>query len=160
MRTRLPGRARGIRAGLAAGLVAILVAMAVRFPNAPHFTLPCVFHILTGLPCLFCGGTRAMRAIMHGQWELALYLNPLAFPVFLAVLLAVLFLVIEAVRGRPLRDWEGLLCRTGRFVPVAAALCLAWWLTHIVLALKTPKSELVDLRNPIAEKARSFFERH
>jgi hypothetical protein len=156
--TRLPGAARGLRAGLAAGIVAILAAIVLipRFPHAPFLSLPCAFHALTGLPCLFCGGTRAMRAILHGQWELALYLNALAFPALLAAMGVLGLLVIEAVRGRRLCDWASLPPR--RFLPVVLALGLAWWLPHLVLALKTPKPELVDLRNPVAGKLRSFFE--
>lgn len=28
---------------------------------------PCAFHMLTGLYCPGCGGTRAVRALMHGR---------------------------------------------------------------------------------------------
>jgi len=99
-----------------------------------------------------------MRAILHGQWNLALYLNPLAFPALLVAVFVAASLVIEAVRGRPLCDWGARLPRTVRFAPVVIALCLAWWLSQIVLALQTPKPELVDLRNPLAGKLRSLFD--
>jgi hypothetical protein len=97
-----------------------------------------------------------MRAVLHGRWELALYLNPLAFPALLAALCVLVVLVIEVVRGRRLCDWEALV--VCRFAPVVLALCLAWWLPHIALALKTPKPELVDLRNPIAATIRTVLE--
>jgi hypothetical protein len=97
-----------------------------------------------------------MRALLHGRWELALYLNPLAFPALLAALCLLGILVIEAVRGRRLCNWEALPAR--RFAPVVLALCLVWWLPHIVLALKAPKPELVDLKNPIAATLRAVLE--
>jgi len=158
LRSSQGARARGIRAGIAAGIAAALVALACGLPLPP--SLPCAFHALTGLPCLFCGGTRAADALLHGQWERALYLNPLAFPALLAALLVAGVLAIEAVRGRPLCDWERALRPAGgRLAAATAALCLAWWLPHVVLALKTPKPELVNLHNPVAGKLRSLFDR-
>lgn len=37
----------------------------------------CTFKTLTGLPCAFCGGTRALRAIGHFKFVEAFWLNPL-----------------------------------------------------------------------------------
>ena len=96
-----------------------------------------------------------MQAAIHGRWELALYLNPLAFPALFGAALAGVTLVIEAAQGRTFCHWEALLA--GRTARMAAALCLAFWVSHLVLALKTPKPELVDLRNPLAEKLRFLF---
>ncbi len=44
-----------------------------------HFGIgfPCMFHKLTGLSCPGCGGTRAMAALLTGQWKQALEYNPL-----------------------------------------------------------------------------------
>ncbi|MEI6072601.1 MAG: DUF2752 domain-containing protein [Verrucomicrobiae bacterium] len=156
---RLSGRARWIRAGIVAGIAAALAVLACGLPHHP--SLSCAFHALTGLPCLFCGGTRAAGALLHGQWERALYLNPLAFPALLAALLVAGSLAIEAARGRPLCGWERALRPTGgRLAAAAAALCLAWWFPHVVLSLKTPKPELVNLHNPVAGKLRALFDRH
>lgn len=38
--------------------------------------LPCPFHWLTGYPCPSCGGTRAVLALLQGDWQRALLLNP------------------------------------------------------------------------------------
>lgn len=152
--TRLSGSARWIRAGLSGGLIALLVALAfsARIPRPPSFAMPCGFHALTGLPCLFCGGTRAMRAVLNGQWELALYLNPLAYPaVFAAVLLAVV-LLCEAVWGTAFWNWELCFQRAGRIGLLLVVLGLAWWTWHVVSALKTPKPELVNFRSPVAAR--------
>jgi len=152
--TRIPRGARWLRAGLSAGLVLLLVAVALsaRIPHPPALTMPCGFHALTGLPCLFCGGTRAVRAVLSGQWELALYLNPIAYPAVLAALLLASLFFCEAVLGIALWNsgpWAQRLCRLAPLLIVAG---LAWWAWHVVSALKTPKPELVNFKNPVAAK--------
>lgn len=47
--------------------------------------IPCTFLHLTGLPCPFCGFTRAFWAIAHGAWGVALADCPLSFLVYLFV---------------------------------------------------------------------------
>ena len=37
----------------------------------------CVFFALTGWPCLTCGGTRAVRFLLRGEFGAAFSLNPL-----------------------------------------------------------------------------------
>ena len=39
----------------------------------------CLFHALTGHPCLTCGATRSAIAFFHGQFLNALQWNPLVF---------------------------------------------------------------------------------
>src|SRR5207237_7688149 len=39
----------------------------------------CLFHALTGLPCVTCGSTRSAIAFLHGQFYSAWKWNPLAF---------------------------------------------------------------------------------
>lgn len=39
----------------------------------------CLFHALTGHPCLTCGATRSAIAFFHGQFFNALQWNPLVF---------------------------------------------------------------------------------
>ena len=41
------------------------------------FTI-CPLKNFTGLPCPFCGGTRAALALLGGHWRAAFLLNPLA----------------------------------------------------------------------------------
>lgn len=43
--------------------------------------IPCLFHIITGLYCPGCGGTRAAAALLRGQILKSLVYNPL--PAFL-----------------------------------------------------------------------------
>lgn len=154
----VPG-ARWVRAGLAAGLAAVfaIVVALPSLPKSPSLAWPCGFHFLTGLPCLFCGGTRAVRALGHGQWELAAYLNPLAFPAAALGLLLIGILSLEAATGHPVIRWEASLMKFRRWAPLLLALGFAWWLPHILMALEKPKSELVDLRNPVAAALRSWI---
>jgi hypothetical protein len=56
-------------------------------PGTHGFYPVCLFHQLTGLNCPGCGATRALYALLHGQFFLALKDNALFIlaPVFLAV---------------------------------------------------------------------------
>jgi hypothetical protein len=59
---------------------AILCALAVVFffnPNANGFYPVCQFHRLTGLNCPGCGATRALYALLHGNFLPALKDNAL-----------------------------------------------------------------------------------
>jgi hypothetical protein len=38
---------------------------------------PCLFHLITGLPCPSCGTTRAILALFEGNWAGSLRINPL-----------------------------------------------------------------------------------
>ena len=54
----------------------------------------CVFHGLTHLPCLGCGGTRCVRALVHFEFWNAFKFHP-AF--FLAFVLAILWSMYSAI---------------------------------------------------------------
>ena len=54
---------------------------AARFP-----TPQCVFHALTGLPCVTCGATRSAFQFLHGHYSASLFFNPLAFLAYCSVL--------------------------------------------------------------------------
>lgn len=69
------------------GLGALALA---RFAPLDQLGYHCPFHLITGLPCVGCGGTRALIALTHGELGAALALNPLA------VLLAACFLLFVA----------------------------------------------------------------
>lgn len=46
-------------------------------PSTHGFYPTCLFHALTGLNCPGCGGTRALYALLHGHFRLALKDNAL-----------------------------------------------------------------------------------
>jgi len=155
-RNSIPPGGRWLRLGLAASILLALgfVALPPMGRHPPFLT--CGFHAISGLPCLFCGGTRAARAILHGNPQTALYLNALAFPTLAIVAGAVVVLLVEAAAGRPLALREILFRHLNRFVPALLLLALAWWIFHAYTALRTPKPELVDFGNPIAVWARAI----
>ena len=62
--------------------------------------VPCVFRELTGLPCPFCGLTRALIAIMHGQVLAGLAMYPLSGVIVAAGLLLVPTGAVVLVSGR------------------------------------------------------------
>jgi hypothetical protein len=55
-------------------------ALVVFWIAAGHEELPlilCPFRTITGIPCLTCGGTRALLALVRGDLGTALFWNPL-----------------------------------------------------------------------------------
>lgn len=55
-------------------------ALVVFWIASGHEELPrviCPFRAITGIPCLSCGGTRALLALAHGDVRAALVWNPL-----------------------------------------------------------------------------------
>lgn len=126
-------------------------------PSLP--SLPCGFKALTGLPCLFCGGTRSANAALRGDFAHALYLNALSLPILAAILILALASAVEIARNRPFADWHSLSRPFLKLWPALLLLLLAWWIFHLVAALRTPKLELLNLDNPIASHLRIWFRR-
>ena len=64
----------------------------------------CVFHELTGLPCLTCGMTRCGTEFFHGHFLAALKWNPLVFALLCSVIAFDLYVLVTlAMRGPRLR---------------------------------------------------------
>jgi hypothetical protein len=147
---------RQSRALLAAGIGGAYI-FALVLPFLPKLAIGswsfCAFHKLTGLPCPFCGGTRATRSLLNGDWHQAIYLNPLSIVVLGFGIVFTLLWTVEAIRGRELfhRPRKTSIARTFQVLGVAI---LAWWAFHIYDAVRTPKPELVDFGNPVAETVR------
>ena len=129
--------------------------LAISRPGSRISPLPCGLHALTGLPCPFCGGTRAARSVLAGNWKRAVYLNALAFPALAIIASIATVLLAEAVFARGFVSWDSVLGWTSRWGPVLFALTIVWWIPHLFLALRTPKVELVDLSNPVAAGLRA-----
>ena len=80
---RLPGRE--LRAA-GAGMVAVAAVWPV-LPVHPPFACP--LRAATGVPCPFCGMTRAVVALVHGHVAASLAFNPAGILVVLIAALAI-----------------------------------------------------------------------
>lgn len=128
-----------------AGLLAFGLLFFWPMPKSAPIPTICVFHQVTGLPCAFCGGTRAARCLVQQDWRGAWYYNPLIYAVPPAAALLGAGLLAEALLGRQLFR------RPSRLTGLALAgglilLLLAWWAWHVYDAISTPKPELADTR--------------
>ena len=156
-RTKVSLLQRGLRAAVAIAFLGGLALLSgSKMPARPSLP-PCGLHVLTGRPCPFCGGTRAARAILDGNWDRALYLNAFAFPALVLIFGVAAVLLIEAITARDVLSWKSASGWISRRGPLLLALAVVWWGFHLVLALRTPKPELVNLHNPIAAGLRSQF---
>jgi len=107
-----PAPARGLREPLW-WLLAMLGAAAVA-RVAMNWNLPlpaCNFKRLTGAPCPFCGGTRALKAAAEFDLWAAFQYNPLVFLAAVAVVGWFALWVIDRFRATPIqpaiRTWLG-----------------------------------------------------
>ena len=87
-------------------------------PSMHRFYPVCLFHELTGWNCPGCGGTRAVYALLHGNFALALKDNALFVVVLAAATGRGIWFAVKKIRRQPV----------GTFVPVRvlwAALAMA-----------------------------------
>lgn len=88
---------------LLAGLVALVIG--ARVAGALRLPFPgCAFKQLTGHPCAFCGSTRAVLAVAHGDPAAAFRFNPLACLLGAAVVLWFVLWLVDRWRGTMLQD--------------------------------------------------------
>ena len=57
--------------------VCVLIGLAKNYEKLPLRAPPCQLRSLTGIPCIGCGGTRAMKSIASADVAAALQFNPL-----------------------------------------------------------------------------------
>src|ERR1700720_2467651 len=103
------------------GCAALWFAVGLPWPR-------CVFHDLTGLPCLTCGATRSTIAFLHGNFVAAWLWNPVAFLALCGITLFDLYaLSVLVIRAKRLRVVLLSECakQFTRFI-VIAALALNW----------------------------------
>ena len=90
---------------------AVALALMVLSPLAPALaaSLPeCFFRRITGIPCLTCGGTRALLALLAGNLPAALQANPLVTAALVGLVGGGLAAGSLALAGRGVADPERL----------------------------------------------------
>jgi hypothetical protein len=79
-----------------------LVATVAALPLIPAAGIPCPLRVATGVPCPFCGLTRGVGDVLHGDLVGALAHNPASVLLVLAVVAAFLVPSTTRLRFRPL----------------------------------------------------------
>lgn len=114
----------GLRSALltGAGVAAATLLVHLYDPNQPGSYGFCPLRETTGLLCPLCGGTRAVHALTHGDWNLAMGLNPVVVLLLPVGAMWWLAWVVRSLRGRRTVFFE----RLGVFWTVVVALiCFA-----------------------------------
>jgi hypothetical protein len=99
---------------------------------------PCAFRATTGRPCPGCGMSRAMAALVRGDWGAALFLHAFA-PLFAAagVLMIVAAVLPADRRERLAGQVAGVERATGSTLWLAAAF-MVYWLVRLLYTPLTP----------------------
>ncbi len=153
----LTPRQRLVRLGIIAVSALLLSLSLLKSLNPSLPALPCGFKALTGLPCLFCGGTRSACAALRGDFASSLYLNALSIPLLAFILLLVFASALEIARGRPFANWQSLSKPFLKLWPALILLLLVLWAVHLIAALRTPKPELLNPDKTIAARLRAWL---
>jgi hypothetical protein len=132
-------------------LPAALFALAFLRPGSlPRwFTFPTSCGAVTGLPCIFCGTTRAIYHLLHGDFARALYYNWLAYPLLAGALLLASTNALELLLDR---NFLACLPRprlTRVSLGALAAGFVLLWCFQVYLAVSQHKRELLNPRGPL-----------
>lgn len=104
---------------------------------------------VTGLPCIFCGATRALHCLLEGEFGRALYFNWLAYPLLAGALLLLIINAIELATGCNLLARLPRLRLTRRRCSALAAAFVLLWCLQVYLAVSQHKTELLNPRGPL-----------
>jgi Protein of unknown function (DUF2752) len=93
----------GIFAGIVLGATAIGAGAVVFFfnPSTHGFYPVCAFHALTGLNCPGCGMTRALYALLHGNFPVALKDNALLVLALLGLAVRSGHFILRKLKNQP-----------------------------------------------------------
>lgn len=132
-------------------LPGVLLPFALLPPDSvPHwfpFAISC--GAVTGLPCIFCGVTRAIYHLLHADFGRALYYNWLAYPILAGALTLALTTALELFTSRNLLTRLPRLRLTPARCGVLTAGFVLLWCLQVYLAVSQHKSELLNPRGPL-----------
>lgn len=121
-----------------AAVSGITLGLAAFTPAHWSFHRACTFLDLTGYPCLFCGGTRAFRAMTQGEWQQAFTNSPFAAALFVFAAVVFLWNLIGLLSGHQLRFGPRLRFWSGRgktVMVVLMVLLFANWIYRMIRGL-------------------------
>lgn len=113
------------------------------------FLFPISCGAVTGLPCLFCGTTRALHYLLNGEVARALYFNWLAVPMTAALLVACLIGCAEIILRSRIVRWLQPKYISGRGIGIVTLLVAGLWVLQVYLALSQHKHELLNPAGPL-----------
>ncbi len=104
------------------------------FPH-DHVDSVCFFKLISTIPCPACGSTRALMAILGGEYLSALLINPLGYIVSLGLLILPVWLVLDlSYKRESLFRFYGLVTNFIQRKPIALsliALVMMNWIWNI-----------------------------
>jgi hypothetical protein len=104
---------------------------------------------ITGLPCIFCGTTRALHCLLNGDWPRALYFNWLAFPLLGGAILFLATLLVELLLQRNFLALCPKPVMNRRSAGSLLAGLFLLWVLQVTLAVSQRKTELLNPRGPL-----------
>ena len=104
---------------------------------------------ITGLPCIFCGMTRALHLLLNGDFIGAIYFNWLAFPFLGAIIFLLALFAIEIAKRRVIWKLNVVLSMTRRRLMVFGLGLLLLWTLQAYLAISQDRHELLNSHGPL-----------
>ncbi len=92
---------------------------------------PCLFHLITGFYCPGCGGTRAVKYLLHGQILKSIRYHPLVFYAVAVILTEFVTYGLSRLLHKP----EIHLKRYQEFVYLGVVVILINWVLKNILLL-------------------------
>ncbi|MEO7724927.1 MAG: DUF2752 domain-containing protein [Chthoniobacterales bacterium] len=132
---------------LPAALLALALVPPGSIPSWFPFATSC--GAVTGLPCIFCGTTRALQYLLHGDFARALYYNWLVYPLLAAACALFLVHALELCTARNLLAAFPRPRMTGRPLGALAAGFFLLWCFQVYLAVSQHKTELLNPRGTL-----------
>jgi Protein of unknown function (DUF2752) len=130
--------------------LAVLPAALLFLRSVPPAWLPLpTCGAITGLPCIFCGTTRALQFLLNGDFQRALYFNWLAFPLVTLLAMLVGVMLTELLLGSNFLARLPKIHFTKRTLGGCFAGLLLLWGLQVYLAVSQHKHELLNPNGPL-----------
>jgi Protein of unknown function (DUF2752) len=104
---------------------------------------------ITGLPCIFCGMTRALHLLLNGDFIGAIYFNWLAFPFLGAIIFLLALFAIEIAKRRVIWKLNVVLSMARRRLMVFGLGLLLLWTLQAYLAVSQHRHDLLNPHGPL-----------